>query len=213
MQQPLIGEGKGDTLDRQAMVRLVEQLQAEHGIRVWVIEIQEPARGVGRNNSTSLGLQMVGYGLWLGILAAFRVPTAEIRSGTWRKACGVSAPRYPREPEPKPKGKKATKAEKEEHKEWVKRDRKRQDKQRKEGLQRAIQKAQSLYPSVDLRRNDRCKVPSPDKAIAHLLASLGPSYARSRGAPAPAKAPAKVTEGPPATVAEDPDQRKFWEDA
>lgn len=181
-QQPLVGDGKGDTFDRVGMARLVRQLDNKHGIRVWVIEAQEPARGAGRNNSSSLGLQMFGYGLWLGILAALEVPVAEVTSREWRKALGVTQPRYPREKEP-PKS--ATKKDK---KEWAARDRKRQDRQRKEGLQRAVQKAQALYPGTDLRRNKRCKVASPDKAIAHLLARLGPDYARTS---APAEDPAQ----------------------
>lgn len=187
LQQPLVGGGKGDTLDRQAMVRLVKDLQAEHGgIRIWVIELQQPARGVGRNNSASLGIQMAGYGMWLGILAALEVPVVELTSQAWRKALGVTQPRYPKEAA---LPKKATKAE---QKAWNTRDRKRQDKQRKEGLQKAIQKAQGLYPSVDMRRNGRCKVPSPDKCIAHLLARLGTQLHGGGGAlGAPKELPAK----------------------
>jgi len=176
IQQPLVGDGKGDTLDRLAMARLVRDLVHNYGIRIWVIELQEPARGAGRNNSSSLGIQMLGYGMWLGILAALEVPTVEVSSNLWRKALGVSKPSYPRE---KPLTLSATKAQ---QKEWTTRDRKRQDKQRKEGLQHAIQKAQALYPQVDMRRSSKCKTPSPDKCIAHLLARLATTMHGGGGA-------------------------------
>jgi len=163
----MIGQGKGDTYDRTGMKLLVREIQRQGDIVFWVIELQQAAGG--RASLSSYGVQMKSYGVWLGIFVALEIPHEEVTAQTWRKALNVPQPRYPKE-DPLPK--KATKADK---KAWATRDRRRVEKQRKEGLERAVRRAQQLYPSVDMRRNERCRGPSPDKAIAHLLARLAGS--------------------------------------
>ena len=160
--QPLIGKGKGDTYDRQGMKLLVKEIAEAGEIVLWVIELQQAAGG--RASLGTFGVQMKSYGVWLGILVALEIPHLEVTAQLWRKALGVVQPRYPKA---KALPKSATKAEK---KAWATKDRKRVEKQRKEGLERAVRMAQQLYPAVDMRRNNKCRVPSPDKAIAHLLA-------------------------------------------
>ena len=183
-QQPLLSKTKGDTYDRYGMVGLVREIggfgwgEKRSNIAAWTIEEQQPGAGVGTASAKSIGMQQRGYGYWLGILAALEITLFEVRPQAWRKHHGVTQPRYPKEAQPFDK--KPTKREKdklEKWKAWEKRERQRLDKQRKEGLAGAVKRAQQLFPGVDLRRNEKCKVPSPDKAISLLLAD----YGRSRG--------------------------------
>ena len=149
--QPLTGNGKGDTYDRDGMVELVEGVPGD--LVVWVIEEQQP--GAGQNGAT-VGLQQRGYGLWLGVLAALRVPVLTVRPQAWRKHFACAVPRVPALVG-------ATR------KEQTARDRAR----RQAGLALAIERAQGLFPDDDLLANDRCRVPSPDVAVALLLAEYG----------------------------------------
>lgn len=162
--QPVIGLGKGDTLDRQGMIRLVKRIREQGSIALWAIELQWPVGGGGKMNPMSISQQMKGYGLWLGILSALEVPYVEITPQLWRKKNGVVKP-SPAKLDKLPSG--ASKAEKKEH---AKKKRQLVDKARKETLLNAIRAAQQLFPSVDFRLSERNEVPSADKAAAFLIA-------------------------------------------
>jgi len=86
-----------------------------------------------------------GYGLVEGMLAAEALPYEVVTPKHWKKAQGVIPP-----PGGEPK------------------------KRRAEGKRLAIERAQQLFPGVDLRPTERSRKPSPDKAEALLLAD----YAR-----------------------------------
>lgn len=171
--QPLIGSGKGgggkgDTFDRLAMARLIRQLKADYNLIAWGIEEQAP-QGAGRGNPNVFFSQGLCYGLWLGELAMADVSVYEIASQKWRKLHGVPQPKYEREPQPTAEsvGSGDMEAAMEA---WKKADRARLARQRSEGLTVAVKKAQALHPDVDFRLGENCKVPSPDKAIAFLIA-------------------------------------------
>jgi hypothetical protein len=182
--QPLIvalrERGKGDTFDRHGMRGLVQRIRSHGGtIALWAIEQQIPVGGRARINPISAAVQFSGYGQWLGLLAGLEVPTVEVNPKRWRERLGVVKPAA------KVRGAMEDPAlEDHEVEEERKRHRRDVDKRRKEALQNAVRRAQALWPSVSLLASERCKVPSPDKAVAFLLAE----YARREKCAGPAAA-------------------------
>jgi hypothetical protein len=155
--QPLIGDGKGDTFDRVAMDAIAGELRTM-GVRAVALELTLPA-GRARSSTHALFRQGQGYGLWQGILTSNRLPVIEATPQAWRKALGVPQPKIA-------KGWRGA-APSEEAEEA---DRGRQNQQRELGLLEVVKKVQSLFPCLDLRLTEKSTTPSPDKAVAALLA-------------------------------------------
>lgn len=181
--QPLIvalrDRGKGDTFDRGGMRALVQRVRAEGEIALWAIEQQIPVGGRARINPISAAVQFSGYGQWLGLFAGLEVPYVEVNPRRWREALAVVKPAS------RVKGAMTDPAlEDHEVEEDRKRHRRDVDKRRKEALTNAVRRAQALWPGTSLLASERCKVPSPDKAVSLLLAE----YARREKLGGPAAA-------------------------
>lgn len=87
----------------------------------------------------------MGYGLWLMALAAAGIPTEKpVRPASWKKAMGIMP---------------ATGLDK--------------NARTKEAKRLAVERATGLHPGVDLRENERCRVPHAGKCEAMILAEYG----------------------------------------
>lgn len=84
-----------------------------------------------------------GLGIWLTALTAAKVPYDQVLSSVWKRRMGLI-------------GQGGTKAER-----------------RKDSKRRSIEKAQSMFPAVNLLPTARSRVPSSDMAEALLLAEYG----------------------------------------
>jgi len=124
-------------------------------VSLTLIERQQamPQNGVLGNFMTGYG-----YGLWEMALTAAGISYQSIRPQAWKKAMGVSPPPST----DKRKAKDLTAKER--------RDRSKQ--RRKVAKALAVSAAQHLFPGVDLRRSERCRVLDDNKCEAALLAEL-----------------------------------------
>lgn len=111
-----------------------------------MLEKQRPMKGQGVSSMFSTGY---GYGLIKMALVAAEIPYEEVAASSWKAKMSLRVT-----------GGAALS----------------QGERQKQAKALAIDKAQSLYPDVDLRRNAQCRTPSADKAEALLLAR----YAKHR---------------------------------
>jgi hypothetical protein len=93
-----------------------------------------------------------GFMLWQALLTFAGIPFELVMPAVWKKGMGIQVPAGGTDEERK--------------------------KRRK---QLAVQTAQRLFPKVDMRRNDRCRTPCPDKAEAILLAVYAARRLHGRG--------------------------------
>lgn len=163
-QQPLIGD-KGDNFDVAAMVRQAKEWK-ELGVRMAVVEELAPMGGKMATPQTSFYQGMV-FGIWKAIFASLEIPYRTVKKNHLKKSLGIKTPSRIAKEDPLPK--KATKTEK---KEWGKRDRARLAKWKKSVKGEAIKVATEIFPGVDFRRNERCKVTDDNKCEAALYAVL-----------------------------------------
>lgn len=127
-----------------------KRLYDRHGLWMLVQEVVKDAELVELERQGAMPGQGVsacwsggfGYGLLCMALTAAKAPTEEVMPAVWKRSVGVLVP--------------ADGSDKAARK--------------KQGKALAIQKAQGLYPGVDLRASERSRVPSPDAAEALLLA-------------------------------------------
>ena len=164
--RPSLGDGKGDTFDRQGYKRLIHRIQGDGRIVRWTIEKQQPS---GINNSRqTIAIQFQAYGAALGVLDALEVSVTEVRSQTVREAMGV--------PKSSQAGKKRAKRGElnaEQEKEAAKQNRKIQDAARKQALLNLIKIAQGMWPGWPLLPTEKSTTPSSDMASSRLIAEYG----------------------------------------
>jgi hypothetical protein len=195
--QPLIGDGKGDTFDLNAMRERAKRWKEEGVIMVVLEELRPP--GGRRASAQTAWVQALGYAYWRAVLAGLEIRCVVQAKGKMKKGMGVPTPtRVTKKPEPvAPEGKRprkpGKKASADKHKEWVeanakwdaavakhaeemkawtKADAARRTKNQKNAKLEAIKVAQQYFPSVDFRRTPRCKGPDDNKCEAALYALL-----------------------------------------
>jgi hypothetical protein len=158
---PVIDVGGKVTYDLPGLASLAREWSGRVGLAL--IEQQGPMPGNGAVGNFSSGY---GWGLWRMALVAAGVPVEVVHSLKWKTAIGIAIPRS----KPSPKSKvRLTKAER---KAEAQAKRARLDARRKDGDRRAIEKAQALFPNIDLRATRTGAKLSADKACALLLAAL-----------------------------------------
>jgi len=158
---PVIDVGGKLSYDLPGMVALARTWSGS--ATVALIEQQGPMPGNGAVGNFAVGF---GWGLWRMALTAADVPVEVITPLKWKTAMGIAIPRS----KPVPKAKeRLTKAEK---KAAAKAQRLRLDGRRKDGDRRAIECAQAMFPSLNLRATRTGEKLSADKACAALLAAL-----------------------------------------
>lgn len=111
------------------------------------------AGGAMHNSMVSNFTKGVGFGLWRMALTAAGVPREEKLPVQWKGLIGVKVP-------PTKGGSKLKDAELKAH----------LDRRRKQGKEVACAKVTALFPTLDLRRNERCRTPDDNKAEAVLMA-------------------------------------------
>ena len=75
------------------MPGLVEVLRPYAGSQAHVIlEESQPMPGQGVRSMFTCGL---GFGVWLGLLAAVQLPYTRVRPGVWKKALGLGPDKEP----------------------------------------------------------------------------------------------------------------------
>lgn len=113
-----------------------------------------------------------GFYLWQGLLMAAGVPHEIVAPAKWKQAMGIAAEKVRKDPDYR---KKLTWAK--QHKKidpgakaFIRIHEKEKRELKKKGKDRAIVKAQRMFPGFDLRENPRCKVAHDGKAESLLLA-------------------------------------------
>ena len=145
----------GKTYDLGGVARIAHTLAARGVLHV-TLDRQQPAYNRGKaaaNNSFTKASFGIGYGyaLWQMALFMAHVPHSVVLPAVWKRVMGVLVPSS------------------------VKGTKERQ----KAAKEQSVGACQTIYPDVDLRRNDRCRVACPDKAEAILLARYGLLNARA----------------------------------
>jgi hypothetical protein len=196
--QPLIGDGKGDTFDLNAMRELVKEWKDESDGELFVV-LEELKPMGGSKGILAAWNQALGYMAWKAVMSALKVRYVTKNKGHMKKVMGVETPkRVGKKPEPTPpKGKRpkklGKKATPEQHQAWIKEcaawdqkkadydekldawkkaDRARLTKWRNAGKLEAIKVAQQYFPDVDFKRTPRCKGPDDNKCEAGLYALM-----------------------------------------
>lgn len=148
---PTVGDKK--QYDLGGMVRIVQGLKRRN-VRIVILERQQPAYVKEKKetivNSMVRASFKIGYGyaLWQMALFMAGVPHEVVMPGVWKKRMGITVPSTV-------KGRKA---------------------REKEAKARAIRACEMAFPTVDLRRSERARTPSADKAESILLAQYGVRY-------------------------------------
>jgi len=171
--QPLYSKEKGDQFDIPAMNKIVMRWK-ELGVKLVVVELQTPQGGV-RSSAQRGFFQAAPYFIWRSLLVAHGIPHQLVKDTVWKKVAGVMVPkRDKKKPAPMPLPKKATKEQRAAHKKavasWKREDGRRLAANKKKVKAESVKAARNLFPSVDLRRTDRCKVPDDNKCESLLMA-------------------------------------------
>lgn len=140
---------------------------AADGVALVVIERQAPQRhgsgkfGAGKEGTQSSWTNGFGYGLWIGVLAAAGfsgVRLLEVEPLLWKSSMGCLAGGFSGEDT--------------------------HHARRKAAAAKTIEVCRRVDPGLDLlpvERTGRGRVPSPDKAVARLLAEYGAFLMKVRG--------------------------------
>lgn len=146
----------GKTYDLGGIARLCRDFKAR-GVVFVMLERQQPAYNRGKeaaNNSFTKASFNIGYGYALWQMAFYMVgmPHDVVMPTVWKRKMGVLAPSHIKD----------TKA------------------RQKAAKEASIAAVQQMYPTLDLRRNERARTPSSDKAEAILLARYGMQHVVAR---------------------------------
>ena len=78
---PTISSGRGKKLDITEMNKIIESLKKDHDLKAYIEKVHSmPKQGVA--SSFAFGK---GYGYWIGLLAAHKIPFIEITPQAWKK--------------------------------------------------------------------------------------------------------------------------------
>jgi len=158
---PVIDVGGKLTYDLPGMAALARTWQGVAAVAL--IEQQGPMPGNGAVGNFAVGY---GWGLWRMALVAAEVPVEVITPLKWKTAMGIAIARS------KPLPRTKAKLSKVEKKAEAQAKRVRLDSRRKDGDRRAIECAQAMFPTLNLRATRTGEKLSADKACAALLAAL-----------------------------------------
>lgn len=136
----------GDELDLKELSSILFKLKAEFKIDLVILEKASTRPGQSAQSGLKTGRN---YGVLEGMLASFAIPYKEIRPEQWSK--GLT---------PIKKGNKTLTSNQ-------------KYKLRKE---RNLREAQKLFPTLDLRANEKCRVPHSGKVDSLLIANFGLSF-------------------------------------
>jgi hypothetical protein len=137
------------TYDLGAIARICRDFKAR-GVQFVMLERQQPAYNRGKaaaNNSFTKASFHIGYGyaLWQMALYMAGVPHDVVMPAVWKRKMGVLTPKHITDMKARQKAAKAA----------------------------SVGAVQQMYPELDLRLNERCRVASPDKAESILIARYG----------------------------------------
>lgn len=161
------GSGHGSDYDLPAMAELARSWKGRVAFALLEKQQAFPDQDASTNFVTGMG-----YGFWKMALTAAGIPFQEVAPITWKRQMGIQA-----EPIKKTKEERAELAAAKKRakfdpaaKEIVRLANSARAEQKKHAKARAIAHAQQMFPELDLRRNERCRVADDNKAESVLLA-------------------------------------------